>query len=166
MQIYLVKINSGERWSMVKVARAILLTHSGRDKMAAILQTLINAFVFLSERLCLLIQLSLKYAFKIQSNTDQALLQISALGKAIIWINDGLVYWCIYASLSFNELNDVIQCAAILSQVGLDARSSTFNSLAPEKFKWNFSWVIFNLILVTDSWDISCGIALGQHWFR
>ena len=75
--------------------------------------------LFFWEKGCLLIQLSLKYAFKIQSNNDQALLQISAWCKAIIWINDGLVYWCIYASLSFNELNYVIQCAAILSQVGL-----------------------------------------------
>ena len=25
--------------------------------------------------------------------------------QAIIWTNDGLIYWCIYASLSLNELN-------------------------------------------------------------
>ena len=26
--------------------------------------------------------------------------------QAIIWTNDSLVYWCIYVSLSFNELNN------------------------------------------------------------
>ena len=25
--------------------------------------------------------------------------------QAIIWSNDGLIYWCIYASLSLSELN-------------------------------------------------------------
>ena len=34
------------------------------------------------------------------------------------------------------------------------------NSLAPEKFEWNFRYVIFQRILVTDVWGISCEIAL------
>ena len=35
---------------------------------------------------------------------------------------------------------------------------SHFNSLAPGKFEWNFRYVIFKQILVTDSWGISCEI--------
>ena len=37
---------------------------------------------------------------------------------------------------------------------------SIFNSLAPGKFEWNFRYVIFKWILVTDGWGISCEIAL------
>ena len=40
------------------------------------------------------------------------------------------------------------------------AHSVVFNSLAPEKFEWNFRHVIFKQILVIDSWGISCEIAL------
>ena len=51
------------------------------------------------------------------------------------------------------------------------------NSLAPDKFEWNFRYVIFKQILVFDGWCIYCDIALiwmsldftddlGQHWFR
>ena len=32
--------------------------------------------------------------------------------------------------------------------------------LAPGKFEWNFKYVIFKQILVTDGWGISCEIAL------
>ena len=34
------------------------------------------------------------------------------------------------------------------------------NSLAPGRFQWNFRWVMFKLILVTDGWGISRKIAL------
>ena len=35
-----------------------------------------------------------------------------------------------------------------------------FNSLAPGTFEWNFRYVIFKRILVSDGWGISCKIAL------
>ena len=35
-----------------------------------------------------------------------------------------------------------------------------FNSLAPEKFEWNFRYAISNRILVIDGSGISCEIAL------
>ena len=38
--------------------------------------------------------------------------------------------------------------------------STDVNSLAPEKFEWNFRFVIFKQILVIDDWGISCEIAL------
>ena len=36
----------------------------------------------------------------------------------------------------------------------------SINPLAPERFEWNFSKVIFKGILVIDGWGISCDIAL------
>ena len=35
-----------------------------------------------------------------------------------------------------------------------------FNSLAPEKFEWNFRYILFKLFFVIDGWDISCEIVL------
>ena len=37
---------------------------------------------------------------------------------------------------------------------------SNFNSLAPRKFEWNFTYVSFKCILVSNGWGISCEIAL------
>ena len=34
------------------------------------------------------------------------------------------------------------------------------NSLAPGKFEWNFSYLIFKIISVNDGWVISCKLAL------
>ena len=39
---------------------------------------------------------------------------------------------------------------------------SSFNSLAPGKFEWNFRYKIFKQILVIDGWGISCEIV--QIW--
>ena len=36
-----------------------------------------------------------------------------------------------------------------------------FNLLVHGRFEWNFTWIIFNLILVIDDWGIPCEIALG-----
>ena len=36
-----------------------------------------------------------------------------------------------------------------------------FNSLAPGKFEWNFRYLIFQIISVTDGWVISSELALG-----
>ena len=35
-----------------------------------------------------------------------------------------------------------------------------FNSLAPGKFEWNFRYLIFQIISVSDGWVISCELAL------
>ena len=43
-----------------------------------------------------------------------------------------------------------------------------FNSLAPGKFEWHYRYVIFQGILVIDSWGVSCEIALiwmSVHWW-
>ena len=48
------------------------------------------------------------------------------------------------------------QCKNVLTQY----RDSHFNSWPPGKFERNFRYVIFQGILVNDSWGISCEIAL------
>ena len=37
--------------------------------------------------------------------------------KAIIWTNNGLVYWRIYASLGLNEFTDLLWIAALPAQI-------------------------------------------------
>ena len=57
--------------------------------------------------------------------------------------------WCYYPGPSLN-INTIFPGMGI----------PLFNSLAPGKFEWNFSHVIFKQILVIDDWGISCEIAL------
>ena len=42
----------------------------------------------------------------------------------------------------------------------VDGKDGNINSLAPGKFEWNFRYVTFKRILVTDGWGISFEIAL------
>ena len=60
--------------------------------------------IFLIENLAILIKTSLEFVPKGPIDNKPALVQIMAWRQAIIWTNDGLVYWCIYASLGLNEL--------------------------------------------------------------
>ena len=51
------------------------------------------------------IKISLKFVPKGPVNNIPALVQMAPIKQqAIIWANDGLAYWCKYASLSLNEL--------------------------------------------------------------
>ena len=47
---------------------------------------------------CVLIQISLKFVLNGLVNNKPALMLIINRRHSIIWTNDGLVYWCIYAS--------------------------------------------------------------------
>ena len=62
------------------------LSHWGRDKMAAIFQTIFSN------------------RFLSSIGLDNGL--AGTRRQAIIWTNDGLGYWRIYASLGLNELYD------------------------------------------------------------
>ena len=84
-----------------------ILTHWGWDKIAANIWT---TFSNASSLIYIVFWLKFHWNFSKGSNY-----QYSSIGsdnglapvrwQAIIWINDGLVYWCIYVSLSLNELN-------------------------------------------------------------
>ena len=81
-----------------------LLAHWGRDKMATNFQT-----IFLNENVWISIRISLKFVLQFPLNNEPALVQIKAWHlnrwQAIIWTNDGLFHWRIYASIGFSELN-------------------------------------------------------------
>ena len=81
-----------------------LLAHWGRDKMATIFQT-----IFLNKNVWILIRISLKFVLQFPLNNKPAFVQIKAWHRnrwqAIIWTNDGLFHWRIFASLSHNELD-------------------------------------------------------------
>ena len=86
-----------------------VLTHWGQDKMAAILQRTFW-YAFWGHNISVL-------WFTFNWNLFQGSYQNANIGwdngfmlkgqQAIIWINDCLVYWCIYASLGLNKLKPV-----------------------------------------------------------
>ena len=63
--------------------------------------------ISLNENLRNVIQVSLKFVRKIRNRNKPVLVQISGLApirrQCIIWTNDGLVHWRIYASLDLDE---------------------------------------------------------------
>ena len=69
------------------------LTHWRRDKTAAIYAENIIKYVFLNENIRTLIEIILKFVPKGPINVRR---------QVIIWTNDGIVYWHIYASQSSN----------------------------------------------------------------
>ena len=94
-------------WNGHKSDSSGSLTHSGRDKMAAIIQmTFSNAFLWWK---CM----NFDYNFT-EVCSQGSSLQYSIIGldnglapnrrQAIIWTNDGLCFCHIYASLGLNEL--------------------------------------------------------------
>ena len=62
--------------------------------------------------------------------------------------------------LQINIFISYFICAAWLSRLGLLSWRSTFNSLVPGKFEWNFRYLIFQIISVIDGWGISCELAI------
>ena len=58
--------------------------------------------------------------------------------QAIIWTNDGLVYW----------------------RILWVTQPEWVNSLGPGRLEWNFTEVILTLDLMIDGWCIFCEIAL------
>ena len=59
--------------------------------------------IFFNENCFIFIKISLKYVLKGPIDNISALVQIMACGnrpQAIIWTNDGRVWWCIYMHLS------------------------------------------------------------------
>ena len=83
------------------------------------------------------------------------------------WFNNRLVAW----------QQQAITWTDYTSDLKFDSKHpganelTELNSLAPEKFEWNFKHVIFKQILVIDGWGISCEITLqwmsltGLHWW-
>ena len=84
------------------------LKHNGRDFADGIFKR-----ILLNENCIILIKISLILSPKGSFDNIPELVQIMAWHRsgdlqAIIWIIDDLVYWRIYASLSLNELKNII----------------------------------------------------------
>ena len=84
----------------------ILFTRGGQDKMATILQTHF-LIIFIDWNLEYL-DSYFKFVTKFSNDNKLALIHKMAwhqeMWQAIIWTNDVLFYWCIYALLGLNEL--------------------------------------------------------------
>ena len=94
----------------------------------------------------------------------------------LYWIilHEVLIYTLIWSRLRQNThyfANDIFKRISLNENLWISYENSLkhifqwqlfykFNSLAPGKFEWNFIYVIFKQILVTDGWGISCEIAL------
>ena len=74
--------------------------------------------------------------------------------NAIIWTNDGLVYWCTYASLCLNELTHWGRDK--MDAISQKTFSSAFSWLKMFEFQLKFHWSLF----------LGAQLAIFQHWFR
>ena len=74
--------------------------------------------IFSHEICCILIHISLKFILTGPISEKPTLVQMLPVHqKAIIWTNDGAVYWCFSASLGLNEL---IQLESLRIKLDLD----------------------------------------------
>ena len=100
-------------WSsyMASLATENYTTHWGRDKMATILRTPYSKGIFWMEiyelrlRFDLFLEVQITIYYSIGSGNGLALTR----RKAIIWTNDGLVCWRIYASLDLRGYLNIKQ---------------------------------------------------------
>ena len=83
------------------------LTHWRRDKMAP---TVANHFQFVNENISISIKISLKFVVRVQSSIGSNNGLLPSRRQAIIWTNDGIVYWCIAMVIlerQFQNLNTI-----------------------------------------------------------
>ena len=128
---------------------------------------------FLERKLCILIQISLKFASYCSTESKSSLVQLMVshhTDKSLIsWTHDYTDVWHHMASLGHNEL--ILWCTYLYSKSSCYWEKDWFewlhpeekmllNSLAPGRFKVNFRWVIFKLNLVVNGWGISCETAV------
>ena len=88
-----------------------LWTHWGREKNGRHFPDDIFKHLFLNEKIGISIQISLKFVTLVPIRNNPALEGDNALApirwQGIIWANNGLVYWRIYASISLNALTHI-----------------------------------------------------------
>ena len=92
-----------------KCIRLIHLTHWYREKMAPIFQTTFSSAFSWTK----MYEFWLTFHWNLFSRVQLTIFRIGSdnglapiIRQAIIWTNDGIVYWRIYASLGLNELRD------------------------------------------------------------
>ena len=80
------------------------LTHWGRDEMVAIIKTIFKCIFLRHDGFRLWFQVCYWGTNQKCPSTgsDDGLAPVRR--QAIFWVNDGLVHWCIYASLGLNKM--------------------------------------------------------------
>ena len=99
-------------------------------------------------------QVTGEFPAQIASNEENVSIWWRHHAKRVMWLRPKVRS---IACKNATDINDKIMCADFAHW--LNVRSQV-NSLAPNKFEWNFRYAIFKRILVIDVWGISCEIAL------
>ena len=113
-----------------------LWSHWGRDKMAAISQTIFSsAFPWISNKI------SLKYI-------PQGLIYNNGLApnkcQAIIWSNVNMLYWCMYVSLGLGELSSW-HCG--LDKMATNVQTSSSNTIVADALTPGITKSLSTLVL-------------------
>ena len=124
--------------------------------------------IFMNEKFCILIRISLKFVPKGPIKNIPVLVHIMSPDRrqAIIWTNAGLVHWRIYAALGGDELRWYIfmtECVVCVSTVASILETSSWatrpngkkirmflNNLPNQQYTrndtWKTSWIILKLV--------------------
>ena len=86
------------------------------------------------------IQIALQYVPKGTINNTSALAQMMAWQQAIIWTNDGLVYWCIYASGGLCEISRTLLAISRIQLIENMNYVCLVKGLTPNKPSSSFSF--------------------------
>ena len=110
-------------------------------------------YISLNENVWISIKISQKFVPKGSIYNIPSLIQIMARWQqAIIWTNDGLGLWCIYTSLSINELS---------------LHPDTYNMVQGKIFRqWTPSLLTMNPIIIEWYKYESVKWVISNHWFR
>ena len=84
----------------------------------------------------------------------------AARQQAITWTNADQFLWHLMATPQESSQQAIVETNTEFTS--LQTMKETFNSLAPGKFKWSFTYVTLKLIAVIEDWGISCEIGLRR----
>ena len=107
--------------------------------MAVFLQITCSEFIYLYVNCSIFIQIALQYVPKGTINNTSALAQMMAWQQAIIWTNDGLVYWCIYASGGLCEISRTLLAISRIQLIENMNYVCLVKGLTPNKPSSSFS---------------------------
>ena len=128
------------------------LTHWGRDKINAILQTTFsNAISWMKKNFNEVCSLRSNWQYS-SIGSDNGLAPTRR--QAIIWANDDPVQRRIYASLGLNELTH--RGRDKMDIIFQTTFSSEFSWMKMYEFRWRFHWNLF----------LGFELTIFHHWFR
>ena len=134
IQRMLIIIRSSITWCCHKM----MITYWGWDKMANILQTTFsNTFYWMK-----MLEFHLKSDWNCVQKSHRQYASICVVNglamirwQVIIWTNDGIVYWCIYASLDLSDLKNENST----TMTNIDFKSQKTIHLSPSQMSYSVS---------------------------